>query len=76
MKITELIDTNQIQVIDLLIHHKDNGPALIYSNGYEAWFKNGKRHREDGPASIYPGEYKSWYKNGRLIKHENNRNTT
>ena len=45
-------------------YHREDGPAIIESNGKEYWFINGKRHREDGAAIIYKSGYKEfWYKN-------------
>lgn len=34
--------------------HNENGPAVIHSDGYQAWYQNGVRHRVDGPAIVYP----------------------
>lgn len=31
-------------------HHRDNGPAIEYTDGSYEWFVEGKRHRLDGPA--------------------------
>jgi hypothetical protein len=31
-------------------YHREDGPALVYPNGYKAWFINGRLHRVDGPA--------------------------
>ncbi len=44
-------------------HHED-GPAVIYTNGYQAWFINGKLHCEDEPAVIYPDGSKVYYLHG------------
>ena len=44
--------------------HREDGPAIEYSNGGKYWYLNGKRHREDGPAvELYDG-IKFWYLNG------------
>jgi len=47
-------------------------PAIIYRNGDQYWYKNGKCHRDDLdengrvlPAFIGNGD-KHWYKNGRI----------
>ena len=32
--------------------HREDGPAVEYSNGTRYWYKDGKRHREDGPAVV------------------------
>ena len=50
--------------------HRENGPALINSNGTKFWYKNGHRHRENGPTIIYPNGIKKWYKYG-LLHREN-----
>jgi hypothetical protein len=33
--------------------HREDGPAIEYSDGGKAWYINDKRHREDGPAIEY-----------------------
>ena len=40
--------------------HREDGPAIIRTNGYEAWYINGKSHREDGPARIW-SDGDGWY---------------
>ncbi|RTK95508.1 MAG: hypothetical protein EKK64_06715 [Neisseriaceae bacterium] len=41
--------------------HRTNGPAIMYPNGEEEYWVNGKRHRENGPAVIYPnGDCEYW----------------
>jgi hypothetical protein len=45
--------------------HREDGPAIEYSNGDKSWFINGKLHREDGPA--YVSDFtKKWYINNEL----------
>ena len=44
--------------------HREDGPALEYSNGTKCWFKNGDYHREDGPACEYADGNKYWYLKG------------
>ncbi len=44
--------------------HREDGPAIIYTNGNQRWYKDGKLHREDGPAVIYPNGEQYWYKDG------------
>ena len=46
--------------------HREDGPAIEYSNGGKQWYKNGQCHREDGPAIEHPNGVKKWYKNGKL----------
>ena len=51
------------------LRHREDGPAVIYSNGTQEWYFNGKLHREDGPAVISKS-YDAWYINGK--KHREN----
>jgi hypothetical protein len=54
---------------DHQLHRGNDLPAIIYSNDYKAWYKNGKQHRNnDLPAIIYADGSKAWYKNGEFIK--------
>src|SRR5512138_720919 len=47
--------------------HRTDGPAVIRSDGYEAWYQNGKLHRTDGPAITYSNGIYDWYLNDNLI---------
>ena len=40
--------------------HREDGPAVEYTDGTKCWCRNGKRHREDGPAVEYANGYKEW----------------
>ena len=33
--------------------HREDGPAVEWSNGNKSWYINGELHREDGPAIEY-----------------------
>jgi hypothetical protein len=46
------------------ILHRDDGPAVEYTNGDKHWFVDGQSHRIDGPAIEYNDGSKSWYQNG------------
>jgi len=48
-------------------HHREDGPAIEYSNGYKSWRQYGKLHRLDGPAIISNTGVESWYLNGKQI---------
>lgn len=48
--------------------HRDDGPAIEYSDGTKLWWKNGKIHRDDGPAVEYPSGDMVWYRNGYCYK--------
>ena len=30
--------------------HREDGPAIVTSDGHYCWYRNGKLHREDVPA--------------------------
>ena len=46
--------------------HREDGPAIEYSDGCESWYQNGELHREGGPALEYPSGTVLWYQNGLL----------
>ena len=41
--------------------HREDGPAVEYSNGDKWWCIHGKYHREDGPAYERKNGYKEYY---------------
>ena len=45
--------------------HREDGPAIEFSNGDKFWYIDGKKHREDGPAIYCPNCYKEWWVNGK-----------
>ena len=46
-------------------YHREDGPAIEYTNGDKYWCKNGLFHREDGPAIEYSNGAKEWLRNGK-----------
>jgi hypothetical protein len=46
--------------------HREDGPAIEYSNGNKEWWLSGQLHREDGPAIEYSNGNKQWWLNGQL----------
>ena len=46
--------------------HRENGPAIVWSNGTKIWYQNGLRHRTDGAAIERFDGSKEWYQNGHL----------
>jgi hypothetical protein len=46
------------------VPHRDDGPAVVYPGGVQAWYRNGLRHRVGAPAVVYPGGVQAWYRNG------------
>jgi len=45
--------------------HREDGPAIEYSNGTKAWYVNGVRHRINGPAVTKHNGIKEWYQYGK-----------
>ena len=45
--------------------HREDGPAVEYSDGDKEWYLNGKFHREDGPAFEGSNGDKFWCLNGK-----------
>ncbi len=48
--------------------HREDGPAIEYTDGATYWWLNGKRHREDGPAYKAAGEFEVWYLNNVIVQ--------
>ena len=51
----------------MTIHHRVDGPAIIYAEGGSMWMANNKRHRLDGPAAVWTNGDTAWYIDGVLI---------
>ena len=63
-EITDVNDRRKYRVDGIL--HRENGPAIIWANGYQEWYKEDKLHRLDGPAVIYATGDQEWYKEDKL----------
>lgn len=50
--------------------HRDDLPAMIYSDGSECWYLNDNLHRDGGPAINYANGYQAWYNNGALHRED------
>jgi hypothetical protein len=50
--------------------HREDGPAIEWSNGTKEWWLDGKRHREDGPAVEYAHGDKEWYVDDKFLTQE------
>ena len=44
-------------------YHREDGPAIEYTNGTKAWYLHGERHRIGGPAIEWHNGDQSWYQN-------------
>ena len=49
------------------ILHREDGPAIEYTNEDKEWYQNGKLHRIDGPAIEYISKDKYWFYQGKRI---------
>jgi hypothetical protein len=47
--------------------HREDGPALIFSDGSCVYYQHGLRHRTDGPAVDMASGHKEWWINGEFI---------
>jgi len=47
------------------ILHREDVPAVEWSDGSKFWFINGEHHREDGPAVEWANGDKYWYINDK-----------
>ena len=47
------------------IIHREDGPAIICTNGDQMFYNFGKKHRENGPAAEWANGNKTWYINGK-----------
>jgi len=50
--------------------HREDGPAIEYSNGDMAWVINGETHRLDGPAVKFGNWATSWFINDYEVTEE------
>jgi len=50
--------------------HREDGPAVICTDGYRSWYRNGLRHREDGLAVIFSDGLQRWRLNGETVRME------
>jgi hypothetical protein len=50
--------------------HREDGPAVEWSDGSKYWYLNGNRHREDGPAMEFANGDKYWYLDGKCHRED------
>jgi hypothetical protein len=55
---------------EMTIRHREDGPAIEYTDGSKYWYINGERHREDGPAVEFTDGHKEWHINGKKLSEE------
>ena len=51
-------------------YHREDGPAIEYSDGSKVWYLNGRFHRVGGPAIIRKNGETEWWINGNRVTHE------
>jgi hypothetical protein len=51
--------------------HREDGPAVEWSNGSKEWYLNGKIHKEDGPAIEASNGFKYYYLNNIEYSEQN-----
>jgi hypothetical protein len=47
--------------------HREDGPALILSDGSCVYYQHGRRHRTDGPAVDMASGHKEWWIDGEIL---------
>jgi hypothetical protein len=50
--------------------HREDGPAVIWSDGSQNWWQHGKIHRDDGPAVVLADGAQYWYQHGELHRED------
>ena len=50
--------------------HRENGPAVEYTDGTKEWHINGKCHRENGPAIEYADGTREWCIKGKYHRED------
>ena len=45
--------------------HRDEGPAIVFTNGAQEWYQNGELHCTTGPAIIWKTGDQEWWQNGK-----------
>ena len=64
--IIDYVGTKRWYNDDLL--HREDGPALEYTDGSKQWFINGENHRLDGPAAKWSNGKEEWLYKDTWIK--------
>jgi hypothetical protein len=51
-------------------YHREDGPAVEFSDGYKFWYLHGKLHREDGPAIDWAASKEFWINGTKFYKEQ------
>lgn len=65
MNTCEVLDCGTIVYKKDGLRHREDGPAVIWSDGTSFWYINDLLHREEGPAIRYFNEAQHWFINGK-----------
>jgi len=47
------------------MYHREDGPAIMWHDGHNDWYIDGKLHREGAPAREWPDGHREWWVNGK-----------
>ena len=50
--------------------HREGGPAAVYADGGQFWWRHGQLHFAHGPADLWPSGTLRWYEAGELLLRE------
>lgn len=67
-KPAEIIHNSQYWCYKDLPHRDNDLPAIIRSDGFEAWMINGQYHRENNLPAIMCNNKKEWWIHGKYIQ--------
>ena len=48
--------------------HRADGPAVVWANGMQYWYRRGRDHFAHGPADLYDDGTLAWYEAGELLR--------
>jgi hypothetical protein len=55
---------------EMVVRHREDGPALEWADGDKFWYRDGLVHREDGPAIDCSNGTKKWYRDGLVHRED------
>ena len=48
--------------------HREDGPAVVWSDGRQFWWRHGRSHFAHGPADLWPSGTLRWLEDGRYLR--------
>ena len=48
--------------------HREDGPAAVWLDGTQYWYRRGRYHFAHGPADLWYDGLLRWYKDDRLLR--------